>query len=694
MWIYLLKFSACLAILLLFYKLVLEKVHFHHFKRYYLLSAFIISLSIPLITFTHYVTVTLEPAQIPTYIEQTRGNLIENKTDIAQILPIILWGIYILGVFIFVLKFLGNLRSLLKNIKNNPKLISGRIHHVLLQELIVPHTFFSYIFFNRKDYETQKIPQEVFWHEETHAQQKHSLDILLLELLQIVLWFHPLVYWAKHLVKLNHEFLADQAVLKKGASVPDYQNMVLAFSSSDSYRNAVAPPLANAIHYSPTRLKLFGKTFVFGPSIFGQVKKRIVIMKSQTSKKAIWLKSLLLIPLITLLLYSFSTKEILEIQELETLTPKPDYQQGIMEQENINESSNQNIPTQEISVSINKYGQLLVNVDLVKLEDLKSHLLKYNQGLTKEQREQRIRAIIRVEKKTPKNIIKKVDAILLDYGVATIDIKGPKKSQNTVGASQREINKFNALAKKYNAQPQETRVIPLKDLKTLETIYSRMNNKQKQQAQPFPECLPPPPPAPVPAKKLEAPKTPTAPLPPSQTSNGETKNQRDPQKKVVRHRLILIKDYNKMYGVYEGLKQKENKTKNEKNTLITLFSHLKKSYANMTVEEKKLVHQPYPPSSPKTSLNKTINGHKESNEKPKIPKELAAPYGNLYTVPQPPPQPNEDPVKYIKELAEKGAIFYMGPHQYKTDEVIELVKKSKDPSIDVSDYPIVRLGGC
>ena len=288
MWIYLLKFSACLAILLLFYKLALEKVHIHHFKRYYLLSAFLISLSIPLITFTQYVTVTLGPSLIETYIDQTSSNPIEYNTNNEPLLPIILWCIYVLGVVIFALKFFGNLRALIKNIKHNPKLKSGRIHHVLLQELISPHTFFSYIFFNRTNYESQKIPQEVFWHEETHANQKHSLDILLLELIQIVFWFHPLIYWAKHLAKLNHEFLADQAVLNRGASVPNYQNLVLAFSS-----NAVTSPLANAIHYS-------------------SIKKRIVIMKTQTSKRAIWLKSLLLLPLIALLLYGFSSTKILE----------------------------------------------------------------------------------------------------------------------------------------------------------------------------------------------------------------------------------------------------------------------------------------------------------------------------------------------------------------------------------------------
>lgn len=324
-------------------------------------------------------------------------------------------------------------------------------------------------------------------------------------------------------------------------------------------------------------------------------------MKTQTSKRVIWLKSLLLIPLMALLLYSFSTKEVLEVQKIETVTiERGNPQETIIkdiEREKINDLRNQNIPTQKISIAINKKGQLLVNSDLVKLEDLKSHLLKYNQGLTKEQREQSVRAVISVEKETPANIIKQVDAILMDYGVATIDIQGPTKSPKQVGATKTEIKEFNTLAKKYNAQPQETRVIPLNDLKTLETTYGRMSNEQKQQALHFPECAPPP-----------------APVPPVKPIEGDD----------------------------------------------------------------------IPSPTLKNSTNQKLQAIKEP----------LVYYGKLYNLPQPPPQPNPNPVIYIKELAEKGATFYMGPHQYKTDEVIELVKKSEDPNIDVSNYPIVRLGGC
>ncbi|MDX1365697.1 MAG: peptidase M56, partial [Arenibacter latericius] len=107
MWIYLLKFSACLLILLLFYKLVLEKVHIHHFKRYYLLAAFIIALGIPFVTFTQYVTIVSQPithSSIASTIIHPQTTPMEPN----KFLPLLLWGIYGLGVVAFSIKFLIN----------------------------------------------------------------------------------------------------------------------------------------------------------------------------------------------------------------------------------------------------------------------------------------------------------------------------------------------------------------------------------------------------------------------------------------------------------------------------------------------------------------------------------------------------------------------------------------------------------
>ncbi|MEJ1222796.1 M56 family metallopeptidase [Sediminicola sp. 1XM1-17] len=470
MWIYLLKFSALLAIFLLFYKVFLEQATMHQFKRFYLLGAFLLAMGIPAITFTEYVLV--EPQTFSTDFVQA-STLAQNPTLINEPItyfPYILWGLYGLGVVLFSIKFLINLSGVIKRIKNNPKEKSGHCQHVLLQDPIAPHTFFSYVFFNKKKYISHQIPQEVFWHEETHAKQKHSLDILLLELLQIVLWFHPLIYIAKHFIKLNHEFLADEGVLHKGATTSTYQKILLAFSSPDNPE----PVLSNSINYL-------------------SIKKRIIIMKTHTSQKALWLKSLLLLPLLALLLFSFSNREIVELEQKTTA-------QQITTPSKIATE----IPTEKaeiIEILINKNGQLLVHSQLVELKDLGSFLLKYNMDLSKEERSQTVPSIITIDREAPKKVIQAVEAILTEYGVATINIKGRTYSQQEKGATNTEIKEYNALARKYNSQAKGKYVIKTKDVTRLKQLYDRMTLEQKASAELYPN-FPPPPPA------VATPKTP------------------------------------------------------------------------------------------------------------------------------------------------------------------------------------------
>ncbi|WAC01361.1 hypothetical protein N7U66_14995 [Lacinutrix neustonica] len=285
----LLKSTACLAIFIVFYKLLLEREKMHHFKRYYLLAALVVSFAIPFITFIKYV----EPTIAFSYFQVDNSLALNLEPVDAPVeapinyLPTLLWSLYGLGALLFGIKFGINLFRIFSKINKNEKQNHGNFITVLLQDLVSPHTFFSYIFLNKIKFKTNAIPQEVLLHEATHAKQKHSLDVLFIELLQVLFWFNPLLYYIKKDIKLNHEFLADEAVLKQGTDSSTYQNMLLAFSS-----HATEPELANAINYS-------------------LIKKRFTIMKTKTSRKAIWLRSLLLLPLLGGLLFSFSsTKEV------------------------------------------------------------------------------------------------------------------------------------------------------------------------------------------------------------------------------------------------------------------------------------------------------------------------------------------------------------------------------------------------
>jgi len=301
---YVFKSVACLTILFVFYKLFLERANMHTFKRYFLLVAIIAAVVIPFITFTSYVEIPLvetdsvtagESATITSvYVEQA-----------PNYLAMILWFIYGLGVLFFSIKFVRNLYQLITKIKRNPKFRNQNVIHVLLNRTTTPHTFFLYIFVNKDKFEAREIPEEVLLHERTHALEKHSLDILFVELCQIVFWFNPLIYLIKDSIKLNHEFLADRAVLQNGGETSTYQNMLLEFSS-----NGPAPVLTNSIHFS-------------------SLKKRFTAMKAQTSKRSFWLRSLLILPLLAILIYSFSStqeivvpKEDTAISEKRKATPK------------------------------------------------------------------------------------------------------------------------------------------------------------------------------------------------------------------------------------------------------------------------------------------------------------------------------------------------------------------------------------
>ncbi len=290
--VYLLKSTVCLAAFMGFYTLFLEKEKMHYFKRFFLLGMLLFSFVIPCITFTTHVDTPVNMVSVlPAQFLETSTSTIE----IGVILSYLLGGVYVLGLLFFAFRFVKNLRDIVLKIRKNPQVRKDTHTHILLREQVLPHTFLRYIFLNKVHFESQKIPKEVLLHEQVHAIQRHSIDILIMELLQIVLWFHPLVYLLKKSMKLNHEFLADQAVLSKGVPLRKYQEMLLSFSG-----NPVTPALANAIHYS-------------------LIKKRFTLMKTKNTTPKTWLKVVLILPLTAILLYSFSTVENVPMDETNTV---------------------------------------------------------------------------------------------------------------------------------------------------------------------------------------------------------------------------------------------------------------------------------------------------------------------------------------------------------------------------------------
>jgi len=345
-----------------FYKIFLENASMHTFKRIYLLCALVLSAVIPLITFYEYVQV-----------EQAAG-LVENSSAIITNFTTstvesfnwsqLLWIIYIVGVTFFGIKFIKNLICINFRILRNPKVKANGLINVLLKFNVEPHTFFSYIFLNKRRFENNDIPNEVLLHEKAHSEQYHSLDILFIELLQVLVWFNPIIYLIKHAIKLNHEFLADRAVIQQGIACSNYQKILLAFSSPEHFSEPTGYQLASAINYS-------------------SIKKRFTVMKTHTSKRSMLLKSLLLLPLLALMLFSFTTKKVVPI---DTVMNSDRVNQGpqdyILEQEKANAKM-----VREYNKLAKKYNALAKEERTISRDELKRMVYIFDR-MTKDQRAQ------------------------------------------------------------------------------------------------------------------------------------------------------------------------------------------------------------------------------------------------------------------------------------------------------------------
>ncbi|OXA92813.1 M56 family metallopeptidase [Flavobacterium hercynium] len=254
---YLLKSGLLLLIFYAVYKLWLENEKMFRFNRAYLLGSLVLSFVIPLqlISLDPWFENAVGYIQLEEIIIQTNGNQQLETISGSQYAMLFAGIFYALVALLLTVRFIRNLYSFYaKQTKNEVQVVED-VKVVLIEKPVLPHSFWKTIFINKKEFEEGKIPSELIAHEKAHLTQKHTLDILLIEVLQILFWFNPMIIFYKKAIKLNHEFLADEAVNKQFESVREYQNLLLNIASN---KNTIA--LASNINYVITKKRLLMMT--------------------------------------------------------------------------------------------------------------------------------------------------------------------------------------------------------------------------------------------------------------------------------------------------------------------------------------------------------------------------------------------------------------------------------------------------
>lgn len=252
------KIILCSSIFIGVYYLFLEKEKMYRFNRFYLLSAIILAYAIPFITIP---VQTPETEAVPRLVfnEVTQQLTLMQPAEQESFNWMNIIGLIYVSVAFYLL--INSVLAILEI-----KRIQGRKHvyenyNILLtKDNRAPFSFWKTIYLGENYIKNGHIDPRIFLHEKSHLDQKHSLDLILIDLLKIVTWFNPLLFLYKKAIVTNHEFLADESVLSNRFNIKEYQNLILEEILS---------------RQNPTFTHSFN---------FNNTKKRFIMMKAKQSK--------------------------------------------------------------------------------------------------------------------------------------------------------------------------------------------------------------------------------------------------------------------------------------------------------------------------------------------------------------------------------------------------------------------------
>ncbi|MGE8555978.1 MAG: M56 family metallopeptidase [Chryseobacterium jejuense] len=235
----------------------------YRFNRVYLLSSLILSYVIPFITFTvqapkitHPQLIIEEAAQYVSIVQTKQESF--NWTNVV-------WIIYVMvTLFILIKSFLAIIT--IKRIKGEKRIYQS-YNVILTQKNLSPFSFWNTIYMGKEYLKNDTIDPRIFLHEKSHLDQMHSIDLILIHLVKIFTWFNPALYLYKNAIISNHEFLADEAVLKKQFDLKEYQNLIL-----DEIMGSQNMTFTHSLNFNNT-------------------KKRFIMMKAQKTKFSLFRKT-------------------------------------------------------------------------------------------------------------------------------------------------------------------------------------------------------------------------------------------------------------------------------------------------------------------------------------------------------------------------------------------------------------------
>ncbi|SFG65291.1 TonB family protein [Prevotella sp. KH2C16] len=277
--VYLLKVNVLLILFYGFYRLMLGRDTFFSWRRAALLAVYGLSVGLPLINLGGWVQQQEGLAALSdSYTHVFLPSVVVSPEAVTVLSAAhVLFMVWLAGMVVLSVRFLSGLHSILRLAHACPTTEVNGIRVKELRHSESPFSFFRWIFVNPRAQDADSLA-EILIHEQAHASQWHSVDIILSELFTIFCFFNPFAWLLRREVRINLEYLADERVIGEGRETKSYQYHLLGLA----YHKNVAT-LSNNFNVLP-------------------IKKRIKMMNKKRSNEYGKWKYLLFVPVAAVLL--------------------------------------------------------------------------------------------------------------------------------------------------------------------------------------------------------------------------------------------------------------------------------------------------------------------------------------------------------------------------------------------------------
>ena len=340
--VYILQSAVCLAILFLFYSILLSRETFYRYNRVALLCLIPLSFVLPLC----HLPLFTESESVPPATVVMLDNLsafsyvtdeVEVTTAPVPVALVVAIALYWAGVVFFVARYIVTIVHLLRLMSSGRRVTDDESRQIIvLPRSIAPFSWFGRIVLSEEDYAAHS--REILLHESAHIRKRHSFDLLAADLCTWLQWFNPAAWLLKRELQTVHEYEADAEVIDQGIDARQYQLLLIKRSVGSKFYCVTN-------HFNHNKLN-----------------KRITMMlKKKSNRKATW-KYLYVIPVALCTVTVFARPEVSErldeiaSTDLLAMLDKVDSQSATDQSQMVITAASNSNQTNTLNVNIDESG--------------------------------------------------------------------------------------------------------------------------------------------------------------------------------------------------------------------------------------------------------------------------------------------------------------------------------------------------